>query len=229
MHNYTYLIINLLIFLPVLILSLITDVRPHRHWRAFLGALLCVSLPFLLWDIWAVSRQHWDFNSNYVLSYQPFGLPFEELLFFVTVPFAMLYVWGVVRKYITSGAIRLWVPLAVLSVAAGSATALLVLYWHSGYTRSAMIATLIAIAVVACSQLIFTKRFWMFQIVLLVLFFLVNWLLTALPIVVYNGAENIGTKALTIPIEDFFFNFAFINLFLVVFDWFDHRTNRLTK
>lgn len=224
MHNYAYLAFNLLVFLPVLILSLKTDVKPHRHWRAFIGAVLLVSLPFLLWDMWAVSRQHWDFNSNYVLTQRFIGLPFEELLFFVTVPFAMIYVWGVVRKYVTNTAIRLWVPLTALSAAAGSATALLLLYWSNGYTRSAMIATLVAIAIVACSNLIFTKRFWVFQGVLLAIFFIANWILTAVPIVVYSGLVIIGTKALTIPIEDFFFNFAFINLFLVVFNWLDQRT-----
>ena len=223
MHNYVYLLFNLIVLIPVLILSFKTDVKPHRHIAAFLGALLFVSVPFVLWDMWAVRAAHWGFNTDYVLGYRFIGLPLEELFFFVTVPFAMLYVWGVIKKHVTNGAVRLWVPLTAMSVAAGLAVSLLILYWDRGYTRTAMIAVLIAIAIVACSHLIFTKRFWVFQLVLLAIFFAANWVLTALPVVVYSGAAIIGTKILTIPIEDFFFNFAFINLFLVVFDWLDHR------
>lgn len=229
MHNYAYLLFNLVVFIPVLVLSLVTDVKPHKHWRALLGAYLLVSVPFVLWDAWAVHAGHWGFNANYVLSNRFMGLALEELLFFITVPFAMMYVWGVVKKYISNVQVRTWIPLTALSLAAGSAVALLVWYWDRGYTRSAMIAALLAIIVAACSQLIFNKRFWVFQILLLGIFLVANWILTALPIILYGNSEIIGTKVLTIPLEDFFFNFALINLFLIVFNWLDTRTARLTK
>lgn len=229
MRNLTYLLFNLIVFVPVLILSFKTDVKPHRHWRALLGAFLLVCIPFILWDIWAVRAGHWGFNANYAIDRRIAGLAIEEILFFVTVPFAMIYVWGVIKKFVTNNQIKTWIPLAALSAATGSAVALLILYWGNGYTRAAMIATLIAVVVVACSRLLFTKRFWMFQLALLAIFLVANWVLTAIPIIVYSNAEIIGTKVLTIPIEDFFFNFAFINLFLVTFNWIDCRTSRLTN
>ena len=113
--------------------------------------------------------------------------------------------------------------------AVGSAIALLVVYRDNGYTTAAMCATLLAAIVVASSRLVFTRRFWVFQLALFGIFVLANWFLTALPVITYGEASIIGTRILTIPVEDFFFNFAFVNLFLVTFNWLDTRTARLTK
>lgn len=223
MSSYAYLFFNLIVFVPVLILSFITDVKPHKHWRALLSAFLLVSIPFILWDWWAVANGHWGFNAKYILDYRVLQLPLEELLFFVTVPFAMIYVWGVIKKFVTDRAVGTLWPLLVASIAVGVSIALLVLYWNNGYTRSAMLAALIAIGLALCSNLFFTQRFWTFQIVLLGIFVVANWLLTALPIITYGDSSIIGYRVITIPIEDFFFNFAFLNLFLVTFNWLDMK------
>jgi lycopene cyclase domain-containing protein len=229
MRELTYLFFNLLVFVPVLILSFTTDVKPHRHWRALLGGYLLVSLPFILWDAWAVHAGHWGFNSSHVMSSRFIHLPIEEILFFFTVPFAMMYVWGVVKKFVADRAVATFWPLFVLSGAVGSAVALLVIYRGNGYTTAAMCATLIAAIVVASSRLVFTRRFWVFQLALFGIFVLANWFLTALPIITYNDSSIIGTRILTIPLEDFFFNFAFVNLFLVTFNWLDSRTRNISK
>lgn len=222
-HSYYYLLFNLIVFVPILILSFVTDVKPHRHLKALLGAFLFICVPFILLDAWAVHAGYWGFNSNYVLNPRFINLALEEILFFVTVPFAMIYVWGVIRKFVANRQLATWIPLLFLSVAAGAAGALLVWYWDRGYTVAAMVATLIAVVVAGCSNLVFTLRFWVFQIALLVLFLVANRVLTALPIILYSNAEIIGTKILTIPLEDFFFNFALINLFLITYNWLDSK------
>jgi lycopene cyclase domain-containing protein len=224
MRELTYLIFNLIVFIPVLVLSLTTDVKPHRHWRALLGAYLLVSVPFIVWDIWAVQAGHWGFSDTYITASRFFDLPIEEILFFFSIPFAMMYVWGVIKKFVTDRpVVTIW-PVLFLSLTAGGAIWMLTQYWDNGYTRSAAIATLIAVIITACTRLVFTRRFWTFQFVLLGIFILANSFLTALPIITYGSSSIIGTRIATIPIEDFFFNFAFINLFLIVFNWLDIRT-----
>lgn len=229
MSSYTYLVFNLIVLIPVVVLSFITDVKPHKHWRALLGAFLLVSIPFILWDWWAATNGHWGFNAKNILDYRVLQLPLEELLFFVTVPFAMIYVWGVIKKFVADRAVSAWWPLLAVSIVAGVSVALLVLYWGNGYTRSAMIVTLIAIVVALCSKLFFTRRFWTFQIILLGIFVLANWFLTALPVITYGDSSIIGFRVITIPIEDFFFNFAFLNLFLIAFNWLDIRTRSISE
>jgi lycopene cyclase domain-containing protein len=42
---------------------------------------------YLIWDLWAVSKGSWFFDSNQILGILLFGkLPIEEVLFFIIVP-----------------------------------------------------------------------------------------------------------------------------------------------
>jgi lycopene cyclase domain-containing protein len=54
---------------------------------------------FVIIDIIAVKRDLWTFNSDYVLGFYLFGLPFEEVLFFLVVPFSCLFVWETVKYF----------------------------------------------------------------------------------------------------------------------------------
>ena len=217
MRNATYLIINLLIFLPVLILSFRTDVKPHRHPIALLAAYILVSVPFILWDIWATGAGHWAFNSDYLMGPELMGVPLEEWLFFITVPFAMIYTWGVVKKFISDKPAPLAWPFLGFGIIAGISIWMLLNYWSNGYTRTAAIATLITVCIGLFIRLSYTVRFWTFQLLLLSMFLIFNSVLTSLPIITYGAYAIIGFKIGTIPVEDFFFGFAFVNLFLYVF------------
>ncbi len=61
MPELTYYIFNLVVLLPVLLLSIFSDVQPHKQWRALLKCALFVSLPFIYWDVWAANEGHWGF------------------------------------------------------------------------------------------------------------------------------------------------------------------------
>ncbi len=221
MRELTYYLFNIIVFLPVLILSFVTDVKPHRHIRGLLAGYILVSVPFMIWDVWATSAGHWWFNSQYITGPYIFNVPLEEYLFFLTVPFALLYVWGVIKKFVADRSLAGIFPLLMFGVAAGAAVWMLVNYWDNGYTRSAAIATLIAVLVATVSRIAYTKRFWTFQLVLLGLFLVFNSFLTMLPIITYGPDAIIGFRIGDIPIEDFFFNFAFANLFLIVYTFAD--------
>lgn len=217
MRNATYLFINLLTILPVLILSFTTNVKPHRHIRGLLAGYLFVSLPFAIWDVWATDRGHWAFNPDYVLGPQLFGVPLEEYLFFLAVPFALIYTWGVIKKFVGDIGIPAIMPLIAMGGIAAFSIWSLLFYWDNGYTRTAAIAALITIALLVGSRLAYTLRFWTFQLVLLGLFLIFNSVLTMLPIVTYDPNVIIGFRFGDIPVEDFLFNFAFANLFLLAF------------
>lgn len=214
-----YYIFNACVLLPVLLLSLLADVKPQRHPKRLVAGFVLVSLPFILWDFWAANAGHWDFNKSYVYGPWLFSVPLEEILFFITVPLACIYVWGVICKYsnsvrkISNQNLRAAFFLATLM-----STLLLILYWQNGYTRSAIISFLVMLLLLLWRRDIANlPQFWAYQLATLALFLLANGMLTALPIITYGEGAIIGFKIGTIPIEDFIFNFALLNSWLVIY------------
>lgn len=224
MHSWLYLLFNLLVFIPVFLLSLFTDVKPHKKWRSLLAAYTLVSIPFILIDYWATRSSLWSFNELYILSYRVLLLPSEEILFFLTVPFAMMYVWGVVRKHVKHKPMRTSFSLFLMAAISTVSITTLIIFANNTYTMMSTMLAFVTVCIIAATKLVFDNRFWIFQIALLGIFVMANIILTSMPIIIYNNAEIIGVKLSTIPIEDFFFNFAFINLFLICFNWLDNRT-----
>lgn len=217
--RFGYYLFNAAVFVPVFLLSLTTDVQPHRRIKRLVAGSLLVSLPFILWDIWAVRAGHWSFNERYVVGPYLFGVPVEELLFFFTVPFACMYVWGVVRKHDKSPQkMSLTTMRGVFVAVTLLAALLLLLYWGNGYTRSALIAFFITLLLLVWRRdIVSLRQFWVFQACILGLFLVANTVLTALPIITYGADSFIGFRIGTIPVEDFFFNFALLNAWLIAY------------
>ena len=54
-------------------------------------SVLPISVLFLAWDAYAISQGHWFFDRDQIIGvFGPFGIPFEEYLFFIFVPVAAL-------------------------------------------------------------------------------------------------------------------------------------------
>ncbi len=62
-------------------------------------AILPVSIVFIVWDLYAVSRDHWQFDYGQTLGIKgPSGIPLEEFLFFIFVPMAAILTLEAVRN-----------------------------------------------------------------------------------------------------------------------------------
>lgn len=216
MAEYTYYIFHFFVLVPVLVLSFAYDVKPHKEIKALLLSYLLVTLPFIIWDIWAASEGHWLFNDRYVLDSRFFGLPIEEIVFFFSVPFATTYSYLALKKYIKDREpLKLKGPTVIGF--AGLLAVLAITQMGRAYTVSALLAVIITLVVLWQQRLLARSSFWWFQLVLLGQFLIANTILTALPIIEYGESAIVGFRIGTIPVEDFLFNFAFINLYLSVF------------
>lgn len=98
--QFEYLIVNLVVILPTLA---ITFFHPKNNFRTKLSsifiAILVSALIFLVWDIYATFYNHWQFNKQFLIGFEFLGLPFEEFLFFFTVPFSCLFAWNEFRSF----------------------------------------------------------------------------------------------------------------------------------
>jgi lycopene cyclase domain-containing protein len=61
--------------------------------------------------------------------------------------------------------------------------------------------------------------FWTYLITGFLLFILFNYFLTSLPVVIYSPSAVSGVRFLTIPLEDFFYNFTMMSVYLAFYLW----------
>jgi len=91
----------LLLTLP---LELVFDARVYRRPRRLLRALAPAVAVFYVWDAVAIARGHWTFDPQYVTGWTlPFGVPVEEVAFFVVIPICALLSFEAVRNILDRG------------------------------------------------------------------------------------------------------------------------------
>jgi lycopene cyclase domain-containing protein len=79
-------------------LELLLHVGVYRRWRRAGLAVLCVLVPFVAWDVWAISGHQWAYDPGQIVGWLlPGRLPIEELLFFVVVPLCAILTYEAVR------------------------------------------------------------------------------------------------------------------------------------
>jgi lycopene cyclase domain-containing protein len=227
-----YLLVNFFtIFIPF-IYSFHPRIRFDRSWKAFFLAAVCVGALFVIWDAIFTDMGVWGFNPRYLLGIFIAGLPLEEILFFICIPFSCVFTFYCLTKFYDlrwndrTERIFCLVFSLLLLVAAG-------LFYDRLYTFITFLST-----AMVCLLLKFVAKVDWFgsaftvYMVLLIPFFIVNGVLTGTGIeeqvVWYNDAENLGIRVLTIPIEDAFYGFELILLDIYLYKRFVNYFSRET-
>jgi len=98
MTQYAYLAVLLFIVAMTLPLELYLGVRVWRRPRRLAMTVLPVVVVFVVWDLYAISQDHWFFDPEQTTGVLLLGtLPLEELLFFVVAPLAGIMTLEAVR------------------------------------------------------------------------------------------------------------------------------------
>lgn len=95
--QFQYLLLMVGCLLLTLPLEFVLGARVYRRIRFALLALLPVVVLFSIWDVVGILRGHWTYNPAYVTGVQlVFGMPLEELVFFVVIPLCGLLTYEAV-------------------------------------------------------------------------------------------------------------------------------------
>lgn len=209
---YTYLLVNFLAILVCFIASFDKRLQFHKQFGAFLKSALVVGIPFIIWDVWFTAEGVWWFNLDYTLGLVVAGLPVEEWLFFVCIPFACTFTYYCLEKFVdlewanAFQTIIVFVSVIVLVVVALAHHEQLYTFVTAVFT----VATLLYLHFVA--RINWIGRASLTFTVLMLGFFPVNGVLTGTglesPIVNYNPDEFLGFRMLTIPIEDAVYGYS---------------------
>lgn len=227
MMGYTYALILFFTVIICFIASFDKRIQFHLHYGAFMKAAVLVAIPFIAWDVWFTARGVWWFDTRYTSGVRIAGLPIEEWLFFICIPFSCVFTYFCIDKFYKWENLAGFNNLIVfVSVIVCSVVALL--HHDKIYTlvtSLVTIATLIYLHFIAGVYWI-GKASWVFLILMLG-FFPVNGLLTgtgiASAIVHYNRDEFLGIRILTIPIEDAVYGYTQFLLLLYFFKVFSNK------
>lgn len=215
-----YLYLNLVIIVFPLLFSFERRLRFYLKVRPLLIAMFLVGCFFVGWDALATYRGHWAFNPSYVSDIGLLGLPLEELLFFVTVPYSCLFVYESIRYFL--GDARLFAPSKRLFAGAGVVLAALSFgFLDREYTFLAILSIGVTLLVVSAAriEILSSRAYWTYIAATLGLFLIFNFILTSLPVVEYSPSAISNVRVITIPLEDFLFNFSMLTAYLTAYLW----------
>ncbi len=226
--SFTYSIILLLTVIICFVASFDSRIQFNKQFVNFFKASTLVSIPFILWDIWFTHRGVWWFNTNYTIGVSIAGLPLEEILFFLFIPFSCIFTYFTIDKYYQWNLLASFNNLLVFtSITILTEVGLLSI--DKIYTLTTClitIATLFYLHFIAKAQWI-TKASVVFTLLMLG-FFPVNGVLTGTglesPIVNYNPKDFLGIRMLTIPIEDAIYGYTQFLLILYFFKYFQNKS-----
>ncbi|MBN2745794.1 MAG: lycopene cyclase domain-containing protein [Bacteroidales bacterium] len=207
-----------------LLLSFDKKLQFFRSWKFVFPAILIVAAIYIFFDVLLTKNFVWGFNPQYHSTNVIFGLPIEEWLFFVVIPYASLFLHYSFVLYfpqikLSNRTTQIITKALIIGMAVSMAMSFDKTY--TLYITATMLVTLL-VGVAEKSELL--NRFYITFLLILIPFIIVNGILTGSfiegEVVWYNSAENLGKRFFTIPIEDFLYAFSMIFLSLILTETF---------
>jgi len=226
--KYTYLLINLAtIFFPV-VLSFDKRVAFAKSWKFIWPGMAITGLLFLFWDVLFTIHGVWSFNDQYIIGIKFFRLPLEEILFFLTVPFACIFIYACLNYYV-----KWQMSNDVARSISGLLTLVSAFILLGNFSRLYTAVTFSLLGIILLLLLFAFKsnwlgRFYVAYLISLIPFYGVNGLLTSIPVVLYNNDQNLGIRVGTIPFEDHFYSMALLLMNVGFFEYFKNRKKLTT-
>lgn len=234
MEKYLYLGVNAFAISFPLLRSFESKIQFAKKWGALFPAILITAAFFLIWDHWFTVMGVWEFNPRYILGIYFFDLPLEEWLFFITVPFACVFIYEVLNYFFPKDPLKdLGKPFVYVMVP--FLIGLGLMHLDKWYTSVNFFIGAIALVLhfLAFNDK-YLGKFLFAYLVHLIPFLLCNGVLTGglteEPVVIYNNSENLGIRIWTVPVEDTIYSMTLLLMNISFFEKFlSQRTIQTVK
>lgn len=219
--QYTYFLILGASLAGPLALSFDKKVAFFKRWKYLFPAMIIPALLYILWDMQFTKIGVWSFNEQYITGIKIGNLPVEEVLFFFIVPYCCVFVYDCLRIYFPQIKNRqfgnyILQLLSIILLIAG------LIFYRKAYTQWTFILTAFFIQCLLFAKLFFkgfdSSSFLISYVVIVMPFLIVNGFLTAIPVVLYNDAENLGVRIYTIPFEDVFYGMLLVMMIIALYE-----------
>jgi lycopene cyclase domain-containing protein len=204
-----------------LALSFDKKVAFYKNWKYLCRAVLLPAILYIIWDFYFTGKGVWSFNENYITGIKLYNLPVEEVLFFFIVPYCCVFIYECIKCYFPNlkNKPAADVALMLLGLALWMTG---IIFYNKYYTSWTFIFNAVFITALYCFRNYFkTFNAVVFLVsygIMLIPFLIVNGFLTAIPVVLYNDAENLGLRIYTIPFEDTFYGMLMILMTVVIYE-----------
>jgi lycopene cyclase domain-containing protein len=209
-------------------LSFDKKVAFYKNWKYLFPAMILPALLYIVWDFYFTAKGVWSFNEAYITGVKLYNLPVEEVLFFFIVPYCCLFIYECIRCYFPAVQNIIWADKLLLILATALLITGIIFYerYYTGWTFTFTAIFLFALHIINKKIKIFNAGlFVVAYAVMLIPFLVVNGFLTAIPVVLYNDAENLGLRIHTIPFEDTFYGMLLILMNVVIYEKLKRKQN----
>lgn len=224
LKNLTYLIILAVSIIVPLILSFDQKVQYYKNLKYILPAILVTAAFFVMWDINFTKAKIWGFHPEYTIGIDIKGLPIEEWLFFLVVPYSCVFIYEVLKYYLEKYEYPNHFLVLSLMLIVGFA---LISYFfrHQSYTFLTFMFSSVYLGYTVFRNKFkqhITKFYYCFFVSLLP-FTIVNGILTSIPVVEYNSLHILNIRILNIPVEDFSYFFLMLLMVTTIYETLKER------
>lgn len=223
--RWLYAGLHLFSFLPVFLLSFDKKVHYHTSWKNLFQAIFLVAIPFILWDMLFTAWNVWGFNKRYHHEFTVLGLPIEEILFFIVIPFASIFIYQCLKYYFPRDVLA---PAdKLISLGFGGVLILVGLFfWNKIYTSTTFLLTGgFMITHFLYFKNTYRTRFYLSYLITWLPFLLVDGVLTGgyteQPIVIYHQEEFLNLRITSVPFEDSIYGLLLLMLNMSLFTYFE--------
>lgn len=218
MSKFAYFIINFLIVVFPVIFTLDRRINFFKKLKFVFLTSLIAAIPFIIHDIVFTKLSIWNFNPEFISGIHIINLPIEEILFFFAVPYSCLFIYESCKYFYSEKKIQVESSAINNFVKFFLGVALLFLFHTKVYTGIICLATAISLYCFRNSELFRSYSYWRYIFLSLIGFLLINFLLTFLPVVIYNSEYITNIRILSIPIEDFLYFWNMNTLILFIYN-----------
>lgn len=207
--KYLYLSINIFIISIPLIRSFEPRIAFYKKLKALGLGLLITSIFFIIWDISFTYLGFLSFNSTYIYGIWFLGLPLEQYLFFITIPYAFVFNYVTINHFIKKDLLAS-IQKHITNYLIGFSGAMAVIYYNKWYTLTAFLFVGLFVAYLHyVAKPEWLSRFYLAYLVSFIPIHLAMAVLTGSfienEVVWYNDLQNTGLRLGTIPLETVFY------------------------
>ena len=225
--NKLYLLLNIGSILVPFLVSFHPRLKFYKKWPSFFIGVIITSVVFIIWDVFFLRMGIWGFNPDYYLGYTFFGLPMEEWMFFLFIPYACIFMHYSLLELFPKFSYNQKRSKQITVLLLCYFTVSLILNYNKWYPLVNYTLAIALLLLVYTSNKNLLRTYYKTFVIMLIPFVIVNGVLTGTGIndqvVWYNNLENCGVRFFTIPIEDATYAFTMILSTLYIIDFLEKR------